>query len=288
MTGVSSVPLVDAVTRAGVAGSFPVHTAASTEELARWLDGLAARDEPCGPVLPNLVVHRSNPRRDADLAAVCRAAPPAVICSVGSPAAVVGPLHEAGVAVLADVGSVRHARRALDEGADGLVLLAAGAGGQTGWANPYAFIDEVRTFFDGPTVLAGGVGTGRALAAARVAGYDLAYVGTPFIATPESAADDEYRTAVVSAGLDDIELTTAFTGIGTSMIRHPGHQSRTAPVGGAYDATVVTGSDDPGTARSGARAFSAGHVAGTVTAVLPAADLVRRIVAEWAGTDRTR
>lgn len=275
MTGVSSPALVDAVTSAGVAGSFPTHAAASTEQLSAWLGDLAARPGPRGPVLPNLVVHRTNPRREADLAVVCAAAPPAVICSVGSPAAVVPALHEAGIAVLADVGSVDHARRALAAGADGLVLLAAGAGGQTGWANPFAFIEEVRRFFDGPTVLAGGVGTGRAVAAAQVAGYDLAYVGTPFIATPESAASDAWRAAVVGASLDDIELTDAFTGIGTSMIRDPEATSGTAR--GTYDASVVTGS---GGATAPTR-FSAGHVAGTVDDVLPAGERVARIVREY-------
>lgn len=273
MTGVSSLALTQAATAAGVAASFPTHTAGSADEVADWLRALSQRDEPCGPVLPNLVVHNSNPRRDADLAAVLAARPVAVICSVGSPAVVIPALHEAGIAVFADVASVHHARRAVQAGADGLVLLAAGGGGQTGWANPFAFIESVRAFFDGPTVLAGGVGSGRSLAAAQKAGYDLGYVGTPFIATPESAASPRWREALVAAGMDDIELTTAFTGVATSMIKDP--QGPTGRASGAYDASVITGATGTPTR------FSAGHVAGSVTSVVAAGDLVARIVAEY-------
>ena len=155
----------------------------------------------------------------ADLAVVLRHQPEIVITSVGSPAPVLAPLHEAGALVFADVASIRHAERAIEAGADGLVLLTAGAGGQTGWLNPFVFVRAVRNFFDGPVVLAGGIGDGHALRAAEALGCDLAYMGTKFIATPESMADPRYKAMLVASSADDILLTTAFTGLQTNMLR---------------------------------------------------------------------
>lgn len=283
MTGVSSPALMAAVTGEHLAASFPTHMASTPAELAEVLHDLQARPD-AGPVLPNLVVHRTNPRRDADLDVVRAAQVPAVICSVGSPAAVIAPLHAAGIAVLADVASVAHARRALEVGADGLVLLAAGGGGQTGWANPFAFIEEVRSFFDGPCVLAGGVTSGRGVAAAQVAGYDLAYVGTGFLASPEGAAGAPWREAVVASSMDDIELTSAVTGISASMIR-----DRTADstlVEGPYDASRITESMQPG-ARGGTARWSAGHGVGQVRSSEPAAAVAQRLIEEYRAATRS-
>ena len=134
-------------------------------------------------------------------------------------------LHDAGALVFADVASIRHAERAVEAGADGLVLLTAGAGGQTGWLNPFVFVRAVRAFFDGPIVLAGGIGDGHALRAAEALGCDLAYMGTKFIATRESMADARYKEMLVTSSADDILLTTAFTGLQTNMLR-PFHRRR--------------------------------------------------------------
>jgi nitronate monooxygenase len=224
---VSGIDLVVAACRNGVIGAFPTVNCRSPDELERWLiaieDGLnRLRDEggaAPAPFCPNLIVHRSNARLEHDLAVLLRHRPEIVITSVGSPAQVVAPLHDAGVLVLADVASIRHAERAVAAGADGLVLLTAGAGGQTGWLNPFAFVRAVRRFFDGPIVLAGGISDGHALRAAEVLGCDLAYMGTKFIATRESMADPRYKTMLVEAGADDILLTTAFTGLATNMLR---------------------------------------------------------------------
>jgi nitronate monooxygenase len=172
-----------------------------------------------GPLIPNLVVHKTNVRLADDVAVLAAHRVPAVITSVGSPEPVVGRFHEAGVLVLSDVASMRHAERAIAVGADGLVLLTAGAGGQTGWANPFAFARAVRRVWDGPMILAGGVSDGASLLAALVAGFDLVYMGTPFIATTESAAPQAWKDAVVAAGIDDIELTSELTGLPTSVIR---------------------------------------------------------------------
>ena len=224
---VSGIDLVVAACRSGVIGAFPTVNCRSPEELDRWLSEIEDRlkrdraegEPPPAPVCPNLIVHRSNARLDRDLAVLLRHRPEIVITSVGSPAQVVRPLHDVGALVLADVASIRHAERAVAAGADGLVLLTAGAGGQTGWLNPFAFVRAVRAFFDGPVVLAGGISDGQALRAAQVLGCDLAYMGTRFIATQESLADPRYKAMLVDASADDILLTTAFTGLQTNMLR---------------------------------------------------------------------
>ncbi|WP_235735354.1 NAD(P)H-dependent flavin oxidoreductase [Nocardioides alcanivorans] len=278
MTGVSSFSLVDAVTRAGVAGSFPVHNCTSPQEVDRWLTSLAAREaSELGPVIPNLVVHRTNKRQPEDLRVMVEHRVPAVITSVGSPAHVVPVLHGAGIQVWSDVASMKHVRRAIDAGVDALVLLTAGAGGQTGWANPFPFIRAVRQLWDGPVILAGGVCDGTSLLAAQVAGCDLGYVGTPFIATLESGASDAYRSAVAAADIDDIELTSDLTGLATSMIRSS--SARPQRTEAAYDAAVVT--EHGGDVIGEAGLFSAGHTVAGIHQVTPAADLVARFSDEY-------
>ena len=224
---VSGVDLVVAACERGVIGSFPTANCRNAEQLNSWLLEINSRlrrraDEAgvaCAPSCPNLIVHRSNARLTEDLRIMLKHAPELVITSVGSPGAVVAPLHDAGALVFADVASVRHAERAVAAGADGLVLLTAGAGGQTGWLNPFAFTRAVRRFFSGPIVLAGGISDGRALRAARTLGCDLAYMGTRFIATHESMADQRYKDMLVASNADDIVLTRAFTGLQTNMLR---------------------------------------------------------------------
>jgi nitronate monooxygenase len=257
MTGASSLALVEAAVASGVAASFPVHNADTIVELDRWLTVLepAVRRPGRGPVIPNLLVNRGNRRLAEEIACVGAHRVPAVITSVGSPHEVIGPLHEAGVLVLSDVSSMRHVDRALDLGVDGLVLLSAGAGGQTGFANPFAFVRAVRRRWDGPLVLAGGIVDGVSLLAARVLGCDLGYMGTPFLATDEAAISQEWKAAVVSACLDDVVETRELTGLPT---------------------TVVRGADGEPSL------FVAGHSAGAVDAVVPAARLVARVVAEYA------
>jgi nitronate monooxygenase len=225
MTDVSGPELVVAACRAGVIGSFPTHNAASTDELERWLvrigDGLAGQPEhgrPAAPIGANLVVHRTNARLSGDLRAVIRGGVEVVIASVGSPREVVDPLHDAGIVVLADVASLRHVDRALEAGVDGLVLLTAGAGGQTGWANPFAFLRAVRQRYDGIVVLAGGVSDGVGILAAQVLGADLVYLGTRFIATNESLASSAYRDAVVAATLDEVTTSAQLTGLAANVL----------------------------------------------------------------------
>lgn len=220
MLRVSGPALVTAACRAGVVGAFPTANASTADELDQWLlqigRSLQQAERPA-PVCPNLIIRQ--PRLQDDLACLVRHRVEMVITSVGSPAPVIGPLHDVGCTVFADVASVAHAEKALRAGADGLVLLSAGAGGQTGWANGLAFARAVRQFFDGPLVLAGGISDGHALWAARVLGCDLAYMGTKFIATEESMADQRHKAMVVDCRLDDVMRTRAFTGLDASMLR---------------------------------------------------------------------
>jgi len=227
MFRVSGVELAVAACRNGVIGAFPTVNCREVEQLDAWLTEIGGRlqrhadasgNEPA-PVCPNLIVHRSNARLAQDVEILLRHRPELVITSVGSPAPVLQPLHDVGALVLADVASIRHAERAVEAGADGLVLLTAGAGGQTGWLNPFAFVRAVRAFFAGPIVLAGGISDGHALRAAEVLGCDLAYMGTRFIATRESMADERYKAMLVSSSTDDVLLTTAFTGLQTNMLK---------------------------------------------------------------------
>lgn len=224
---VSGIELVVAASRNGVIGSFPTVNCRSAHELDHWLTEMSRRlhraDSDTGrqhaPVCPNLIVHKSNARLADDLQVVLKHKPEMVITSVGSPRPVLRPLQDAGALVLADVASIRHAERAVEAGVDGLVLLTAGAGGQTGWLNPFAFVRAVRAFFDGVIVLAGGISDGVALRAARTLGCDLAYMGTKFIATNESMADERYKRMLVESNADDVILTTVFTGLQTNMLR---------------------------------------------------------------------
>ncbi len=230
MTGVSGPELVAAACLAGVVGAFPTSNCGSSGELDEWLATIqAARRDALsrvgatapGPIAANLII-RGNRRIEADIEVLGRQGVALAITSVGSPAEVVAPLHAAGIQVLADVASMRHAERALEAGVDGLVLLTAGAGGHTGWANGFAFVRAVRAEYDGPVVLAGGVSDGEALWAAIVLGCDMAYMGTKFIATEESRASPAYRRALVDASLDDVELGIAPNGIAASSLRGGG------------------------------------------------------------------
>jgi len=291
---VSGVELVSAACRNGVIGAFPTVNCRSAEQLEAWLAEIEGRlhafeDEhgrPAAPVCPNLIVHRSNARLADDLAVLLRHESEIVITSVGSPAPVVQPLHDAGSLVFADVATIRHAERALEAGADGLVLLTAGAGGQTGWLNPFAFVRAVRGFFDGPIVLAGGISDGHALRAAEVLSCDLAYMGTKFIATRESMADERYKAMLVASSADDILLTTAFTGLQTNMLRPSiiaaGLDPDDLPARGAIeigkDIDVAAREAHPKRWRD---IWSAGHSTSGVTAVLSVEDLVAQTAAEY-------
>jgi nitronate monooxygenase len=293
---VSGIELVVAACRNGVIGAFPTVNCRSPEELDQWLTTMSERlrghegetGKRCAPICPNLIVHRSNTRLQQDLQVLLKHRPEVVITSVGSPAPVLRALHDVGALVLADVGSIRHAERAVAAGADGLVLLTAGAGGQTGWLNPFAFVRAVRAFFDGLVVLAGGVSDGVALHAAEVLGCDLAYMGTKFIATRESMADERHKQMLVNTSADDVLLTTAFTGLQTNMLRPSivaaGLDPDNLPPRGA----IEIGKDIDISARESRPKlwrdiWSGGHSTSGVTGILSVDDLVAQTAAEYRG-----
>jgi len=293
---VSGPALVKAACRAGVIGAFPTANCRTLEELEAWLADIGqdlkrAADESGrkpAPLCPNLIVHRSNPRLADDLAAVLRHEPEMVITSVGSPQPVMKPLKDAGCLVLADVASVRHAEKAVAAGVDGLVLLTAGAGGQTGWVNPFAFVRAVRTFWDGMLVMAGGMADGQAVAAAEVLGCDLAYMGTKFIATRESLAKEAYKQMLVQSRLDDVLLTRAFTGLETNMLRPSiaaaGLDPDSLPERGAIDIAkdINAAERERPNSKRWKDIWSAGHSVSGVSDIPSVAELVERTAAEYA------
>jgi nitronate monooxygenase len=288
MLRVSGVDLVTAACRAGVIGAFPAANAGSGEELDLWLseiEAAAAAAENPAPHCPNLIIR--DPRLAEHLEVVVAHRVEMVIASVGSPAPVIGPLHEVGALVFADVATLVHAHKAVAAGVDGLILLTAGAGGQTGWMNPFAFTRVVRAFFDGPVVLAGGISDGHALRAAQALGADLAYMGTRFIASHESMAADAYKQILVDSSLDDVVLTAAFTGLPASILAPSIREAGLNPA--ALDESITP---DDAAALYGARAagegphrwsdiLSAGHSVSGVDRVESVAEIVERTRAEF-------
>ncbi len=304
MLAVSGPELAIAACKAGVIGAFPLANARSASKRSmRVADEnrghAAARrpnenpDRPPAPFCPNLIIKRAEMK--AELACLLRHQIEVVITSVGSPTEAVGPLHDIGCAVFADVATIKHTEKAIAAGVDGLVLLTAGAGGQTGWLNPLAFVRAAREIFEGPIVLAGGISDGAALWAAEVLGCDLAYMGTKFIATNESMAADAYKRMLVESDMDDVMLTQAFTGLDTNMLTPSmiasGLDPRTLPPRVSVEEAARNfgskgGMDGP---RRYKDIWSAGHSVSGVTRIQSAADLVEQTIREYEDArERTR
>jgi len=287
MFRVSGPEMVAAACRSGVIGAFPTANCRDVAELDQWLSriehSLGGAEIPTAPCCPNLIIRQS--RLKEDLACLMRHKVEMVITSVGSPESVVAPLHDIGCLVLADIASLRHAEKALGAGADGLVLLTAGAGGQTGWANGFAFVRAVRARFDGPIILAGGVSDGHALWAAEVLGCDLAYMGTKFIATRESMASEPYKEMLVKSGLDDVMLTRAFTGLDTNMLRPSIIGAGLDPANLPQDIAAEQAQELYGGGAAGPRRWkdiwSAGHSVSGVDRIRSVAELIERTRAEY-------
>ena len=290
---VSGPELVIETCQSGVIGAFPTANCRSVEQLDEWFTQIDQRladfrsSHPAQPVAPpcaNLIVHRSNPRLQDDLSLVRKHRIELVIASVGSPHAIIEPIHDYGGLVYADVASMRHVEKALAAGSDGLILLTAGAGGQTGWANPFAFVRQVREVFDGPVVLAGGVADGTALYAAEALGCNLAYMGTRFIATQESMAPEAYKHLIVGTNMDGIKLTKAFSGLETNMIRQSieaaGLDPDKLPERGMIDVAKDLDPDNQDKKRY-RDIWSAGHTAGSIHDVPVVRELVARLRQEY-------
>src|SRR5690606_16069818 len=303
MLRVSGVALVNAVCNAGAIGSFPTANCRDRVELDHWMtqmDEARQRHEDAGgsaaPYCPNLIMRRDARTLGDDIDLVIAHRCELVITSVGSPVSVMPRLRDAGVKVFADVASLRHVEKAIEAGVDGLVLLCAGAGGQTGWANPFAFVRAARALFDGTFVLAGGLTDGVGLHAATVLGADYGYMGSRFVAVDESMGDPRYKQMIVAAELDDIVLTRAITGLPANFLApsleaaglDPGELPEHLSAAEARE-RFGGGSDYATSARPRrwADIWSAGHSVSGIRDVPAAAQLVDRLVVEF-GQARAR
>ncbi|HEX7116455.1 MAG TPA: nitronate monooxygenase [Steroidobacter sp.] len=217
---ISGPQLVTAVCKAGAIGALPAHNARTTDLLQTWLSDLnEALRAHAAPYAVNLITHATNRRFHDDLEVVVDQRVPIVITSLGAPREVLARIHSYGGLVFADVASIHHARKAADASVDGLVLLCAGAGGNTGSLNPLAFVEAVRSFYRGIVLVAGAITNGRQIRALRMLGADLAYVGTPFIVAEESLAPEGHRRAIIEADADDVICTTAVSGVPANVLR---------------------------------------------------------------------
>ncbi|MCC6535344.1 MAG: nitronate monooxygenase [Burkholderiales bacterium] len=223
----SGPELVIAQCKAGIIGSFPALNARPQEDLDRWLSRIESelaahrREHPqakVGPFAVNLIVNIANTRLDADLEVCVRHKVPIIITSLSAPRAVVEKVHGYGGIVLHDAIKVRHAQKALEGGVDGLILVCAGAGGHAGTTNPFALVNEVRRFHQGPLVLSGAITNGASILAAQAMGCDLAYIGTRFIATRESLASETYKQMILESKASDIVYTPLFSGVHGSYL----------------------------------------------------------------------
>ena len=225
---ISGPELVIAQCKAGVVGSFPSLNARPVEVLDEWLTqinaeldayNLANPDKPAAPFAVNQIVHNSNDRLMQDVALCVKHKVPIVITSLGARTEVFDAIHSYGGIVLHDVINNRFAKKAIEKGADGLICVAAGAGGHAGTLSPMPFIQEVREWFDGPVLLSGAIATGDAVLAAQAMGADMAYIGSAFIATKEANADEGYKQSLVDYAASDIVYTNLFTGVHGNYLR---------------------------------------------------------------------
>lgn len=274
----SGPDLVVACCNAGVVGTFPSLNQRTTEGFEAWLAEIRGRLAPgAAPFGVNLIVHRSNPRVEADLAAVVRHRVPLVITSLGAVPDVVRAVQSYGGLVFHDVIHRRHAEKAAEAGVDGIVAVAAGAGGHAGSLSPFALVQEIREVFAGPIALSGAISTGAQVAAARVMGADLAYLGTRFLATRESMVAPAYKEMVVGAKAADIVYTPNISGVHANFLRPSilaaGLDPDDLPPHAALDMEAES--------KAWSRIWSAGQGAGGVRDIPAAADLCARLAAEY-------
>lgn len=292
---ISNPELVIAQCRAGIVGSFPALNAREAEGdppmLDTWLRQItealdahnqANPDTPAAPFAVNQIVHRSNGRLERDLEICARWRVPIWITSLGARPEVNDAAHSCGGIALHDVIDNRFARKAIEKGADGLIAVAAGAGGHAGMQSPFALVREIRAWFDGPLLLSGSIATGHGVLAAQAMGADLAYVGSAFIATEEADAAAEYKRMVVEGGAADIVTSSLFTGVSGNYLRPSiaaaGLDPDNLP---APERAMDFGS---GTSKpiAWSQIWGAGHGIGAVSGVVPVADLVARLGVEYA------
>lgn len=288
---VSGPDMVIAACKAGVIGSFPTMNARPISALEEWFDRItteladAEKTNP-GKIAPwaaNIIVHSTSKRFEEDFALLQQYKPEMVITALGSPKRVVEKVHDYGGLVFADVNSVTYAKKAVDAGADGLVLVSSGAGGHTGFVTGFAFVPAIRSFFDGPIILGGGIVDGAGVRAAEVLGADFGYLGTRFIATDESLAPDSYRDMLVEATEEDIVLSAHFTGV-------PANYLKTSIIAAGMDPDTLKPRKDksfdsrhegPEKNKAWKDIWSAGQGVRAVDKVQPIAELVDQLKGEY-------
>ena len=289
-----SIPkLVIAQCTNGIVGSFPALNARPAALLDEWLneitEALAAwdRDHPERPAAPyavNQIVHRSNDRFEQDMAVCAKWKVPIVITSLGARVELNEAVHGWGGITLHDVIDDRFARKAVEKGADGIIAVAAGAGGHAGRWSPFALLQEIRAWFDGPLILSGAIANGGSVLAAQAAGADLAYVGSPFIATEEAHAPDAYKQAIVDSGAADIIYSDLFTGVHGNYLRSSIVNAGLDPdalASGTLD-TMKFGSDGSSKSKAWRDIWGSGQGIGAVDRVRPVADYVDLLANQYA------
>ena len=290
---VSGPELVITQCKAGVVGSFPALNARGDGALDAWLSRIQAElaehdaahpDSPAAPFAVNLIVHKSNARHEEDLATIARHKVPLVITSLGARTEVNEAVHGWGGLVLHDVTTNAFAHKAIEKGADGLILVAAGAGGHAGTLSPFALCQEVREWFDGPVALSGAIACGRSILAAQALGADFAYIGSPWIACEEANATDAYKQAIVAGTADDIVYTNLFTGV-------HGNYLKPSIVAAGLDPDHLPASDPSamnfgaGSAKAWKDIWGSGQGIGAVHAVTSVAERVAGLTREYQQAD---
>jgi nitronate monooxygenase len=289
---VSNPDLVIAQCKAGIVGSFPSLNARPIAQLDEWLhritEELAAWDRvhpemPAAPFAVNQIVHKTNNRLEEDVALCVKWKAPIVITSLGAREDVNAAVHSYGCVTMHDVINDRFARKAIEKGADGLIAVAAGAGGHAGTHSPFALIQDLRAWFDGPLALSGAIATGASVLAAQVMGADLAYIGSAFIATDEANAIEAYKQAIVDGRAQDVHGTSLFTGVFGNYLKrsivNAGLDPDDLPQGDP--SKMSFGSGGSSSAKAWRDIWGSGQGIGAVTAVTPAGELVARLIREY-------
>ena len=286
---ISHPPLVLAQCKAGIVGSFPALNARPEAQLDEWLaeitEDIAAHDaantgRKAAPFAVNQIVHKSNGRLEHDLAMCVKYKVPIVITSLGAVAEVNEAVHSYGGIVLHDIIHDRHARKAIEKGADGLIAVAAGAGGHAGTLSPFALVQEIRQWFDGPLLLSGAIANGGAVLAAQAMGADMAYIGSPFIATREARAVDEYKQMIVESRAADIVYSNLFTGVHGNYLKgsivSAGMDPENLPV--SDPSKMDFGGDKT---KAWKHIWGCGQGIGAVDGIVGAAELVDRLARDY-------
>jgi len=285
----SQMALVKECCKSGIIGTFPALNQRTTRGFEEWLIELKAEfkeyEAKTGEKIPpygvNLIVHKSNPRVEADLKICVKQKVPIIITSLGAVKELVDDVHSYGGLVFHDVTNVRHAKSAIRAGVDGLILVTAGAGGHAGTRSPIPFIPEIREIWDGLILLGGNISTGRDIASALQMGADLAYMGTRFINTDEAIADDSYKQMIIESSTDDIVYTAAISGVHGNFLKQSLINAGIPAEMWAMKNKVDFGSELDSEAKAWKTIWSAGQGVATIKDSIPAANLITRLKKEF-------